>query len=62
VLTLTMHPQAIGWGGRIGVLEYFIDHVKSKGDVRFTTCTEVADDFRRREAEQQSAITRVDQG
>jgi peptidoglycan/xylan/chitin deacetylase (PgdA/CDA1 family) len=46
VMTVTMHPQAIGWGGRIGVLEHFIDHVKSKGDVRFTTCGQIADEFR----------------
>jgi peptidoglycan-N-acetylglucosamine deacetylase len=46
VLTLTMHPQAIGWGGRIGILESFIDHIKSKGDVRFTTCAQTAAEFR----------------
>jgi peptidoglycan-N-acetylglucosamine deacetylase len=46
VLTLTMHPQAIGWGGRISVLERFLDHLKSKPDVRFTTCGEIADEFR----------------
>jgi peptidoglycan/xylan/chitin deacetylase (PgdA/CDA1 family) len=46
VLTLTMHPQAIGWGGRIGVLESFIEHVTAKGDVRFTTCGQIADEFR----------------
>jgi len=46
VLTLTMHPQAIGWGGRIGVLENFLDHAKSKSCVRFTTCGQIADEFR----------------
>ena len=46
VLTLTMHPQAIGWGGRIGVLERFLDHAQSKEGVRFTTCLQVAEEFR----------------
>lgn len=46
VMTVTMHPQAIGWGGRIGVLEHFIEHVNSKGDVRFTTCGQIAEEFR----------------
>jgi peptidoglycan-N-acetylglucosamine deacetylase len=46
VLTLTMHPQAIGWGGRIGVLESFLNHVKSKNGVRFTTCSQTAEEFR----------------
>jgi hypothetical protein len=46
VLTLTMHPQAIGWGGRIGVLERFLDHTQSKPGVRFTTCLQTAEEFR----------------
>lgn len=46
VLTLTMHPQAIAWGGRIGVLAKFIENAMSKSGVRFTTCEQVADEFR----------------
>jgi peptidoglycan/xylan/chitin deacetylase (PgdA/CDA1 family) len=46
VLTLTLHPQSIGWGGRIGVLENFIENAMSKDGVRFTTCAQTASEFR----------------
>lgn len=50
VLTLTMHPQAIGWGGRIGILDRFIDRCKSAG-LRFATCATLADEFRLAQAQ-----------
>ena len=49
VLTVTMHPQSIGWGGRIVVLERFIEHVLATPGVRFSTCGASADEFRRAE-------------
>ena len=42
VLTLTMHPQVIGRGHRIGLLETFIRHVRSKGSARFARMGDVA--------------------
>lgn len=46
VLTLTMHPQVIGRGHRMLMLERLIEYYRSHEDVRFTTLSRVADDFR----------------
>ena len=35
VLTVMMHPQVIGRGHRIAMLEQFIHHCREQGDVRF---------------------------
>jgi peptidoglycan/xylan/chitin deacetylase (PgdA/CDA1 family) len=48
VITLTTHPQCIGWGSRITLLERFIDRVHSHSGTRFATCTDIADEFRER--------------
>jgi peptidoglycan-N-acetylglucosamine deacetylase len=37
-----MHPQIIGRPGRLPLLDGFIDHVRSHGDVWVTTCRELA--------------------
>jgi peptidoglycan/xylan/chitin deacetylase (PgdA/CDA1 family) len=42
VLTLTMHPQVIGRGHRMALLERFIQHVQSKGMARFARMGDVA--------------------
>jgi len=42
VYTLTMHPQAIGRGHRLLMLERLIDHMRKAGDVTFATMREVA--------------------
>ena len=42
VFTLTMHPQVIGRGHRVGLLETFIHHVRSKGVARFARMGDVA--------------------
>jgi peptidoglycan/xylan/chitin deacetylase (PgdA/CDA1 family) len=46
VFTLTMHPQIIGRGPRIEMLERLIDHIKAEPGVVFST---LADEARRRD-------------
>jgi len=47
VYTLTMHPQAIGRGHRLLMLERLIEHIREAGDVTFSTMREVALGYRR---------------
>jgi peptidoglycan/xylan/chitin deacetylase (PgdA/CDA1 family) len=42
VFTLTMHPQVIGRGHRMALLERFMQHVLSKGSARFARMGAVA--------------------
>ena len=42
VFTLTMHPQVIGRGHRIRMLDRLIRHMKGRAGVRFCTMAEVA--------------------
>ncbi len=44
--TLTMHPQVIGRGHRMLLLERLIAHFKSHEGVRFTTLATAAEEFR----------------
>lgn len=46
VFVLTMHPQCIGKGSRMLMLERLINHIRDRGNVRFTTMAAVADEFR----------------
>ena len=46
VYTLTMHPQVIGRGHRILMLERLVRHMRSKQDVRFATQIEVMEWWR----------------
>jgi peptidoglycan/xylan/chitin deacetylase (PgdA/CDA1 family) len=46
VYTLTMHPQVIGRGHRLMLLERLIEHVSAHEGVRFVTLAEAADAFR----------------
>jgi peptidoglycan-N-acetylglucosamine deacetylase len=46
VLTLTMHPQVIGRGHRMLMLERLIEHFRGHDGVRFATLAQVADEFR----------------
>ena len=46
VYTLTMHPQIIGRGHRIAMLERLIRHMRTRPDVRFATQIEVAESWR----------------
>lgn len=48
VYTLTMHPQVIGRGHRLLMLEKLVEHIRSHPGVTFTTMSEVANEFRRR--------------
>src|ERR1700683_356569 len=47
VYTLTMHPQVIGRGHRLLMLEKLIEHIRSRPGVTFATMSEVAIEFRR---------------
>lgn len=47
VYTLTMHPQVIGRGHRLLMLERLVDHVRSHSGVRFVTMSEVASEYRK---------------
>jgi peptidoglycan/xylan/chitin deacetylase (PgdA/CDA1 family) len=42
LLTLTMHPQVIGRGHRQRMLRAFLDHVRARPGVRFTSCGDYA--------------------
>lgn len=46
VLNLTLHPQCIGWGLRIAMLERFIEHCLGREGTVFTTCADAAATFR----------------
>ncbi len=46
VFVLTMHPQCIGKGSRMLMLERLIEHMKSHEGVRFRTMADVAAEFR----------------
>ena len=48
VFVLCMHPQCIGKGSRMLMLERLIEHMKSHDGVRFQTMAAVADEFRQR--------------
>lgn len=48
VYTLTMHPQVIGRGHRMMMLERLIQHMRSRSGVRFTTQEDVAREFQPR--------------
>jgi peptidoglycan/xylan/chitin deacetylase (PgdA/CDA1 family) len=51
VFTLTMHPQVIGRGHRMALLERFIQHVLDKGSVRFARIGDVARELSAAEGE-----------
>jgi peptidoglycan-N-acetylglucosamine deacetylase len=46
VLNLTLHPQSIGWGLRIAMLERFLVHCLEREGAEFATCEAVAARFR----------------
>ena len=46
VYILTMHPQAIGRGHRLLMLERLINHIRERNGVTFKTMSEVANAFR----------------
>ncbi len=46
VFVLTMHPQTIGRGHRLLMLERFIDHLAEHEGVRFTTLAQAAGEWR----------------
>jgi peptidoglycan/xylan/chitin deacetylase (PgdA/CDA1 family) len=50
VMTLTLHPQCIGHGSRIAMLERFLRYCASQPGVRFTKLETAAREFRRHEA------------
>jgi peptidoglycan/xylan/chitin deacetylase (PgdA/CDA1 family) len=45
VLTLTMHPQVIGRGHRMAMLERLIEHILAAGNVRFARLVDVAQEI-----------------
>jgi peptidoglycan/xylan/chitin deacetylase (PgdA/CDA1 family) len=45
VFTLTMHPQVIGRGHRMTLLEHFVQHVLSKDSARFARMGDVAQEM-----------------
>ena len=47
ILIVTMHPQIIGRGSRMLMLEEFIGYVASKPGAGFTTCIDYVRDWRR---------------
>jgi peptidoglycan-N-acetylglucosamine deacetylase len=49
VLNMTLHPQSVGWGLRVAMLERFLKHCLERPGVEFATCSTVADRFRAKE-------------
>jgi len=49
VLTLTMHPQVIGRGHRMAMLERLIEHCLAAGNVRFARLIDVAREIEKQE-------------
>jgi peptidoglycan/xylan/chitin deacetylase (PgdA/CDA1 family) len=45
VLTVTMHPQVIGRGHRMALLERFVQHVLSAGSARFARMGDMAEEL-----------------
>jgi peptidoglycan/xylan/chitin deacetylase (PgdA/CDA1 family) len=45
VTVLMLHPETIGWGGRVAMLERVLVEMQGRG-ARFVTCEAVADEFR----------------
>lgn len=43
---MAVHPQTIGWGGRLLMLERFLTYCRSKPGVRFVTAATLAAEFR----------------
>lgn len=48
IYTLTMHPQVIGRGHRLLMLEKLMHHIRRQPGVSFATMSEVAAEYRRR--------------
>ena len=44
---LTLHPQCIGRGHRLLMLERLVDHIRSRDGIGFKTMREVAEEFKR---------------
>jgi peptidoglycan/xylan/chitin deacetylase (PgdA/CDA1 family) len=49
VTVLMLHPETIGWGGRIAMLERALEYMLERG-ARFLTTEQVADEFRTADA------------
>jgi peptidoglycan/xylan/chitin deacetylase (PgdA/CDA1 family) len=56
LLTAAMHPQVIGRGHRVAMLERFIGHCRSRGAVRFARMREVASELSPRAHEDTSEL------
>ncbi len=56
VYTLTMHPQVIGRGHRLLMLERLVDQIGGYDGVRFTTLSKAAEAFRQRESAQATEV------
>jgi peptidoglycan/xylan/chitin deacetylase (PgdA/CDA1 family) len=50
VLTYTMHPQVIGRGHRMLMLENLISEIRDRGDVEFTTLEQAAEEWRKKQS------------
>jgi peptidoglycan/xylan/chitin deacetylase (PgdA/CDA1 family) len=50
VLNLTLHPQSIGWGLRIAMLERFLTNCLETPETEFVTCESAVNRFRESEA------------
>ena len=48
VYSLTMHPQVIGRGHRMLMLNRLVEHMKERAGVRFSTMADVAHEWKRK--------------
>lgn len=51
---LMLHPESIGWGGRMAMLERSLEHMLSR-DARFATAGRIAEEFRAAQPEPAAA-------
>jgi peptidoglycan/xylan/chitin deacetylase (PgdA/CDA1 family) len=57
VFNLVLHPQSIGYGSRIAMLQRFLEYCADVRGLRFARCDEVAARFRAAEAGERSDAT-----
>jgi peptidoglycan/xylan/chitin deacetylase (PgdA/CDA1 family) len=55
-IMLAIHPQVIGRGSRLAMLERVIEHARERG-CRFATCARLAEEFRAAESAERAAST-----
>ncbi len=56
-IMLMLHPETIGWGGRIAMLERVLEYFLVRPGTRFVTAETIANEFRQTEALREEAVS-----